>query len=70
MGSVFTENVKMFTVDDKKMTLYEKVIHVAFACGCVRTFHVEHQATGTRCDKHGDHMISTTEEIRPLAEAS
>jgi hypothetical protein len=68
--SAFTENVKMFTVADKKMTFTEKVIHIAFACGCVRTFHVEHQATETRCAEHGDRMISTTEEVLPLDRAS
>lgn len=43
----------------------EKVVHMAFACGCVRSFRVERQMTAQRCPVHGDHMVSSTEEQVP-----
>ena len=43
--------------------MFEKVTHIAFGCGCVRTFHVKHQMPAQRCPKHGDCMVSTTEEV-------
>lgn len=57
----------MATSNEKTLPDFEKVIHVAFGCGCVRTFHVEHQATEMRCIAHGDPQISFTEELRPKA---
>lgn len=53
----------MNTLTDKVFPMYEKVIHIAFGCGCVQTFSPD-QMTAQRCDLHGDHMISSTEEIR------
>jgi hypothetical protein len=54
----------MNTVSGKVLPLYETVTHVAFGCGCVRTFHVEHPADPVaRCAEHGDTIISTTEEL-------
>ena len=57
----------MYTVTDKVLSLIEKVVHVAYGCGCVRTFHVEHQTPEMKCDKHDSAQISFTEECRPKA---
>lgn len=54
----------MNTANGNVLTMYETVTHVAFGCGCVRTFHVDHPAdTGDRCKEHGDTMVSTTQEL-------
>lgn len=60
----------MNTLNAKTLPEYVKVIHVAFGCGCVRTFHVEHQSKETRCVSHGDPQISFTEEYRPRGQAA
>ena len=61
----------MNTLDDKKITEVEKVTHIAFGCGCVKTFHVEHPAEAyMRCVDHGDHMISSTQEYQPKRSAA
>lgn len=54
----------------KILSMHEKVVHVAFGCGCVRTFHVEHQTTTHRCVTHGDPMISFTEEYQLKVKAA
>ena len=55
----------MNTESAKVLPMYEKVMHVAFGCGYVRTFHVEHPADPVaQCKDHGDHIISTTEELQ------
>jgi hypothetical protein len=54
----------MNTLTGKVLPMYEKVVHIAFGCGCVRTFHVKHQMTAQRCPVHGDVMISSTEEYQ------
>lgn len=41
---------------------HEKVIHVAYGCGCVQTFHVKRFTPDMRCATHGDHQLSFTEE--------
>ncbi len=62
-GNVFPMSVKR-----DKIAEYTKVTHVAFGCGCVRTFHVEHPAEAAiRCEKHGDHVVSTNQELVPKA---
>ena len=66
---IFTHTVNMNTLDDKVLPSYEKVIHIAFGCGCVQTFHPE-QMTAQRCLSHGDHMISSTVEYQKKAEAA
>ena len=54
----------MNTPNGKVLPMFEKVTHVAFGCGCVQTFHVEHKASPiSRCEQHGDGIISTTEEL-------
>lgn len=56
----------MNTLDGKVLTLLEKVIHVAYSCGCVRTFHVErNHMPRTKCATHGSDQISFTEERVP-----
>lgn len=61
----------MMTLKDKYVTEVEKVTHVAFGCGCVRTFHVKHPAeANVRCAEHGDFPISTTEELVPKRSAA
>lgn len=60
----------MTALDGKVLPMHEKVIHIAFGCGCVRTFHVERQMTSQRCMQHGDAMISFTEEFHPKAEVA
>jgi len=59
----FTYSVNMNTLNAKFFTDFEKVIHIAFGCGCVQTFEPE-QMTAQSCPTHGDHMISSTEEYR------
>jgi len=58
----------MNTVTEKISPMYDQVIHIAFGCACVRTFHVE-QPTFIRCPVHGDSIISTTTEYleKPVA---
>jgi hypothetical protein len=60
---IFTYGVNMSTMTEKVLPLYEKVIHIAFGCGCVRTF-LPHQMTAQQCPVHGDRMISSTEEFQ------
>lgn len=55
----------MNTMTAKVIPMFEKVVHVAFGCGCVQTFHVKHQMTTNRCLLHGDPMTSFTEELQP-----
>jgi hypothetical protein len=51
-----------------KVKLMEKVIHIAFGCGCVRTFHVEQEHPDVvACPEHGDMILSSTEEYRERA---
>lgn len=59
----------MNTFIDKVLPVYEKVVHIAFGCACVRSFHVE-QLTMVNCPIHGDPMISSTEELVPKQLAS
>ena len=66
----FTDTVNMNTLTGKVIPLFEKVIHVAFGCGCVQTFHVEHQVVMNRCPCHGDGPISSTEELVPRSQAA
>ncbi len=54
----------MNTLTDKVLPAYEKVLHIAFGCGCVRSFHVK-QMTDQNCLIHGDSMVSSTEELVP-----
>lgn len=65
---MFTQTVNMNTQNGKVLPRYEKVIHIAFGCGCVRTFDTE-QLTMVACPDHGDYIISTTEEMvrKPVA---
>lgn len=59
-----THNVK---VEEQKV----RVTHVAFACGCVRSFTDEAPAeTAVACKEHGDYMVSTIQELIPLQSAA
>ena len=59
-----TQNVK---VDEHKV----RMTHVAFACGCVRSFHNEAPAEATvACKTHGDYMVSSTQEWVPVLSAA
>ena len=51
----------MNTLNEKTFTPTEKVIHIAFGCGCVQSYSPE-QMTAQRCPDHGDHMISSKVE--------
>lgn len=63
---VFTETVNMITHDVKNSVEYERLVHVAYACGCVRTFHVEHNVVpDPQCAAHGDRYVCSTEESLP-----
>jgi len=53
------ENVDLFQSIDAEKVL---VTHVAYACGCVRTFHIGQVFTEAVCEEHGDPVISTTQE--------
>jgi hypothetical protein len=56
----------MNTLNAKVLTLLEKVVHVAYECGCVRTFHVErNHLPRVQCATHGKPQISFTEEQVP-----
>jgi hypothetical protein len=56
----------MNTVTGNVLPICEIVTHVAFGCGCVRTFHADHPADPVaRCQTHGDTIISTTKELVP-----
>lgn len=59
----------MNTLTDKVLPAYEKVVHIAFGCACVRTFHVE-QLTLVKCPIHGDPIVSSTEEWVPKPAAA
>jgi hypothetical protein len=59
----------MNTLAEKVLPMYEKVIHIAFGCGCVQSFHAK-QLTLVKCPIHGDHILSTTEEWVPKAQAA
>lgn len=49
----------------------EKVVHVAYGCGCVRTFHVErNHMPRTQCATHGDAQRAFTEEYLPKVQAA
>lgn len=54
----------MNTLDAKVLPVYEKVVHIAFGCACVRSFHVE-QLTLVKCPIHGDPIVASTEEWLP-----
>ena len=54
--------MNMNTLTEKIFTSYEKVIYIAFGCGCVQSFR-PNQMTAQRCPQHGDHMVSSTEEL-------
>ena len=54
----------MSTLNGNVLPMYERVIHIAFGCACVRTFNVG-ELTMNKCPTHGDRMISTTEELVP-----
>lgn len=54
---------------DKKLPEPDKVIHVAFGCGCVQSFLKGQQVVMPRCPRHGDHQVSATEELVPLSAA-
>lgn len=49
--------------ENSTKSLYDKVIHIAYGCGCVESRHVEQSSTDSQCDAHGDPMISFTEEL-------
>lgn len=66
----FTQTVNMCTLVDKTFTPTEKVVHVAYGCGCVRTFHVEHRLPDHLCSQHGDRQLSFTEEEVPVARSA
>lgn len=58
----------MTTLNEKVFPTSEKVLHVAYTCGCVRSFHVEREPMdpfATRCYTHGDGWTSFTEEYQP-----
>jgi len=59
-----SDNVNMTTAQENLFTLYEKVRHVAFRCGCVRTFK-EHEGGAAQCPRHHSPYTSITEEYRP-----
>lgn len=59
----------MNTLNEKTFTPMEKVIHIAFGCGCVQSFLPE-QMTAQSCSQHGDQMISSTEEYREKVKAA
>jgi hypothetical protein len=50
--------------DGKIVPMYERVIHVAFGCGCTHTFHVKRQDIFQKCPDHGDWMIDSIEGLR------
>ena len=51
----------MNTVTDNFLAAYEKVIYIAFGCGCVQTYRDEQMAE-QRCATHGDAMVSSNQE--------
>lgn len=59
----------LFTMEKKVVTMFEKVVHVAYGCGCVRTFHVKSFTPRVKCPVHHSEQISFTEEYhqRPVA---
>jgi hypothetical protein len=59
----------MNTVTDKVLPAYEKVIHIAFGCGCVQSYRPK-QMTSQRCPIHGDTMVSSNQELVPKAVAA
>jgi hypothetical protein len=59
----------MNTLTDEVLPVFEKVVHIAFGCACVRTFHVE-QLTLVRCPIHGDPIVSSTEELVEKTQAA
>jgi len=59
----------MNTLLGKVLPLYEKVIYIAFGCGCVQTFHAK-QMAAQRCPIHGDSMVSSTEEYQEKVAAA
>lgn len=62
-AKIFTHTVNMNTLAGNNLSLGEKVVHVAYGCGCVRTFHVErNHMPRTQCATHGDKQTSFTEE--------
>lgn len=71
-AEIFTDTVNMILVSGENVTLFngfdsfEKVLvtHVAYACGCVRTFRAEEIFTEATCKEHGDPVLSTTQEYR------
>ena len=68
-AKTFTYCVNMNTLTDKVLPAYEKVLHIAFGCGCVRSFRVK-QMTDQTCLIHGDRMVSSTEELVPRSAAA
>ena len=60
----------MNTLNGNVVPMYEKVIHVAFGCGCVHSFHVKRHDIFQKCPEHGDWMLSSTEEIREKVAAA
>lgn len=54
----------MNTLIDNILPMYERVIHIAFGCGCVQSFAPD-QVSMIKCPVHGDGMLSTTEELVP-----
>lgn len=62
----FTDSVNMNTLVANFLASMERVVHVAYGCGCLRTFHVERNHTPrTRCETHDSEQISFTEELVP-----
>jgi hypothetical protein len=56
----------MNTLTDKILPVYEKVIHIAFGCGCVQSYRPK-QMTSQRCPIHGDTMVSSNQEYQEKA---
>lgn len=56
----------MNTQTVKVLPVTEKVVHIVYGCGCVQTFHVEHETPQVRCAQHGDLQCRFTAEHLPV----
>lgn len=65
---MITQTVKEMTYTLKPGQVWNevKVLHIAFGCGCVCSFDVdvEPRLIPTKCEEHGDGVLSTTQEHR------
>ena len=58
----------MFADNVHNLAACEKVVHIAYDCSCVRTFHVEREVPAHVCPKHGKGQITfTVEYLKPKA---